>query len=158
LDQVIVRSLARGKLVYPGDPALVHAWAYLPDLARAFVAVAALTDAAPFERFTFAGHSVSGRAFLAAIERAAASLGIAPARGWRHGAMPWPLVRIAGVAVPLWRELARMSYLWRVPHVLDGGRLAARCPELRPTPLDDAMRASLAALGGAPADAQGLQP
>ena len=158
LDQVIVRSLARGKLVYPGDPALVHAWAYLPDLARTFVAVAALTDAAPFERFTFAGHSVSGHAFLAAIERAAASLGIAPARGWRHGAMPWPLVRIAGVAVPLWRELARMSYLWRVPHVLDGGRLAARCPELRPTPLDDAMRASLAALGVAPADAQALQP
>ena len=38
-DQVIVKSIAEGKLVYPGDPALVHAWAYLPDLARAFVAV-----------------------------------------------------------------------------------------------------------------------
>jgi nucleoside-diphosphate-sugar epimerase len=150
LDQVIVRSLARGKLVYPGDPTLVHAWAYLPDLARAFVAVAALTDPAPFERFTFAGHSVSGAAFLAAIERAAASLGIAPERGWRHGTMPWPLVRIAGVAVPLWRELARMSYLWSVPHALDGSRLASRCPELRSTALDDAMRASLAALGVGP--------
>jgi nucleoside-diphosphate-sugar epimerase len=159
LDQVIVRSLARGKLAYPGDPTLVHAWAYLPDLARAFVAVAALADARPFERFTFAGHSVSGHAFLAAVERAAASLGIAPARGWRHGTMPWPLVRIAGVAVPLWRELARMSYLWRVPHALDGSRLAARCPELRSTALDDAMRASLAALGFGPqaADAA-LQP
>jgi heme oxygenase len=73
--------------------------------------------------------------------------------------MPWPLVRIAGVAVPLWRELARMSYLWRVPHALDGSRLAARCPELRSTALDDAMRASLAALGFGPqaADAA-LQP
>ena len=41
-DLVVVRSIANGKLVYPGDPALVHAWAYLPDLARAFVAVAGL--------------------------------------------------------------------------------------------------------------------
>jgi hypothetical protein len=40
-----------------------------------------------------------------------------------------------------------MSYLWRVPHALDGTRLAARCPELRTTPLDEAMRASLVALG-----------
>ena len=61
--------------------------------------------------------------------------------------MPWPLLRALGVAVPLWRELVRMSYLWRVPHALDGRRLAARCPELRPTPLDDALRASLAELG-----------
>ena len=158
LDQVVVRSLARGKLVYPGDPALVHAWAYLPDLAHAFVAIAALADATPFERFAFAGHSVSGDAFLAAIERAAASLGGAPARGWRHGTRPWPLLRIAGIAVPLWRELARMSYLWRVPHALDGRRLAARCPELRPTPLDDAMRASLAALGFAATAAPALHP
>nr|HET7858216.1 NAD-dependent epimerase/dehydratase family protein [Caldimonas sp.] len=158
LDQVVVRSLARGKLVYPGDPALVHAWAYLPDLARAFVAVAALEDAAPFARFTFAGHSVSGHAFLAAIERAAAELGVAPVHGWRHGTMPWSLVRVAGVAVPLWRELARMSYLWRVPHALDGSRLAARCPELRPTPLDGAMRASLAALGFGPRAAPALHP
>jgi nucleoside-diphosphate-sugar epimerase len=146
-DQAIVRSLARGKLVYPGDRSLVHAWAYLPDLARAFVAVAELADAAPFERFAFAGHSITGHAFLAAVERAAASLGVAPVNGWRYGTMPWPLLRIAGVVVPLWRELARMSYLWRVPHALDGRRLVARCPGLRPTPLDDAMRASLAELG-----------
>ena len=41
-DAVVARSIAKGKIGYPGDPALVHAWAYLPDLARAFVAVAAL--------------------------------------------------------------------------------------------------------------------
>jgi len=146
-DQVVVRSIAKGKIVYPGDPALVHAWAYLPDLARAFVAVAALRDVAPFERFAFAGHSVTGDAFVAALERAAASLGLAPAHGWRHGAMPWPLVRIAGLVMPLWREIAKMSYLWRVPHALDGSRLRARCPALTTTPLEEALRVSLLALG-----------
>jgi nucleoside-diphosphate-sugar epimerase len=153
-DQVVVKSIAEGKIAYPGDPALFHAWAYLPDLARAFVAVAALPDLAPFERFTFAGHSVSGDEFLAAVERAAATLGLAPARGWRRGAMPWPLIRVVGIVLPLWRELARMSYLWRVPHALDGAELVARCPELAPTPLDAALRASLAALGLGPASAR----
>jgi len=151
LDQAIVKPIATGRLDYPGDPALIHAWAYLPDLARAFVATAELADLAAFERFTFAGHSVTGAVFLAAVERAAATLGLAPARPWRHGTMPWPLIRAVGLVVPLWRELAKMAYLWRVPHALDGACLAARCPELSATPLDAALAASLAALGlGAP--------
>ena len=90
---------------------------------------------------------MTGHVFLAALERAAASLGLAPSRAWRHGGMPWPLLRIVGLVVPLWRELAKMSYLWRVPHALDGRRLAARCPAWTATPLDTALRDSLIALG-----------
>jgi nucleoside-diphosphate-sugar epimerase len=146
LDQAIVKPIAKGRLDYPGDPALVHTWAYLPDLARAFVALAEAPATTPFERFTFAGHSVAGDEFLAAIERAATALGRAPAKAWRHGTMPWPIIRVGGVFVPMWRELARMSYLWRVPHALSGRRLAARCPGLEATPLDMTMRASLDAL------------
>ena len=147
LDQAIVKKIAGGTLDYPGDPALVHAWAYLPDLARAFVAVATAPAAAPFERFTFAGHSVTGEGFLTSIERAATTLGLAPARGWRHGRMPWAVICAIGLVVPMWRELARMSYLWRVPHALSGRKLAARCSALQATPLEEAMRASLVALG-----------
>ncbi len=146
-DQAIVKPIRKGRLDYPGEPTLMHAWAYVPDLARAFVGLAEAPAAAPFERFTFAGHSVTGDEFLAALERSATELGLAPARGWRHGRMPWALIRAVGVFVPLWRELARMSYLWRVPHALSGRRLATRCPELRATPIDEAMRASLVALG-----------
>jgi len=40
-----------------------------------------------------------------------------------------------------------MSYLWRVPHALDGTKLARRCPGLTPTPLATALADSLAALG-----------
>jgi nucleoside-diphosphate-sugar epimerase len=147
LDQVVVKSIGQGKLVYPGALDVTHAWAYLPDLARAFVAVASLRELGAFERFHFAGHCVSGGEFIAATECAAASLGLAPARGWRHGTMPWPAIRVLGVFVPLWRELARMSYLWRVPHALDGTRLATRCPELKATPLDAALASSLRDLG-----------
>ena len=157
-DALVVKSIAKGTIAYPGDPALLHAWAYLPDLARAFVAVASLAELAPFERFAFAGHSVTGVEFLAALERAAAPLGLTPATGWRRGGMPWPLIRVIGVVVPLWRELARMSYLWRVPHALDGTRLAARCPGLTATPLVTALADSLVGLGLAPCPAQAPAP
>ena len=145
-DQAIVKSIAGGKLVYPGPLDLVHAWAYLPDLARAFVALAGSHEM-PVERFHFAGHALNGHEFLAAVERAAESLGISPARGWRHASMPWPLIRAGGLFVPMWRELARMSYLWRVPHALDGRKLVARCPQLATTPLAEALRESMFALG-----------
>ena len=144
-DQAVVKSIAVGKLVYPGPFDLVHAWAYLPDLARAFVA-AADDDAAAFERFHFAGHAPTGREFLAATVAAAEALGLSPARGWRYGAMPWALIRAVGLVAPMPRELARMSYLWRVPHALDGRKLAARHPQLTTTPLVEALRASLQAL------------
>ena len=149
-DLAITKQLGAGKLVYPGPLDVPHAWAYLPDLARAVVAVAAQpADASPpgLRDLPFPGHTLTGAQLLAGIERAAGALGIAPRGGWRHGGMPWGVIRMVGSVYPLWRELARMAYLWRVPHALDGSALAA-VPGLAPaTPIDDALRASLHALG-----------
>ena len=147
LDQAIVKDLRSGKLVYPGPLDVPHAWAYLPDLARAFVAVAARDDAPPFQRLHFAGHTLTGHQLLAAIDTAAAELGLRPAAGFRWGAMPWGLIRTIGVVYPLWRELARMSYLWRVPHALDGAALRDAVGELPVTPVPVALREALLALG-----------
>jgi len=125
-----------------------HAWAYLPDLARAFVAVASRDGGgAAFQRLHFAGHTLTGAQLLEGLEQAAARLGLRPAGGWRHGAMPWGIVRSVGVVYPLWRELARMSYLWRVPHQLDGAALRSLVGELPSTPLPVALQATLIALG-----------
>ena len=147
LDLAVVKSLAQGKLVYPGPLDVAHAWAYLPDLARAFVAVAAKDDLPAFTRLHFAGHTLSGAMLLAAVESAAAASGLAPARGWRHGTMPWALMRAGSLFVPMWREVVEMAYLWRVPHALDGAALAAAVGPLAATPLDVAMRAALRDLG-----------
>ena len=146
-DLVIVKSIARGKLVYPGPLDVPHAWAYLPDLAQAFAAVAARPPALAFDTLHFAGHTLTGQQFLAAVQAAADALGLRPARGWRTGGMPWGLMRAAGLVHPLWRELARMSYLWRVPHALSGEALQQATGPLRGTPVQQALRASLLELG-----------
>ena len=50
---------------------------------------------------------------------------------------------VLGWAVPMWRELAKMSYLWRVPHALDGGSLSRAVGSVPATPLAVAAKATL---------------
>ncbi len=144
-DLVIARSVARGKLAYPGPLDVPHAWAYLPDLARAFVTAAQAHGLPAFANLHFAGHTLSGAQLLAGIEHAAAGLGLAPTGAFRHGGMPWGVIRLGGLVVPMWRELAEMAYLWTVPHALAGST-----PEIlalpAATPIDLALRAALVAL------------
>lgn len=148
-DMVIVKSLAKGKLVYPGPLDVPHAWAFLPDLARCFVALASTEGLAPTTRFHFPGHTLTGRQLLDAIEIAAIELGLTPKRGLRRSSMPWGLIRALAWAVPMWRELVKMSYLWRVPHALDGKLLTQTIGPLPATSLAHALRrALLAAPGG----------
>jgi nucleoside-diphosphate-sugar epimerase len=146
LDLVVTKSFAKGKLVYPGELDVAHAWAYLPDFARAFVAVAQ-GEMRGFERFHFAGHTLTGAQLLEAIDAAAQALGARPAAGFKIGTMPWGLLRLGSAFVPMWKEIAEMSYLWHVPHALDGSRLTRRIGEFQPTPLHVAMRQTLIDLG-----------
>ena len=147
LDLAIVKSLAKGKLVYPGPLDRVHAWAYLPDLVQAFVAAAGRSDLPAFTRLHFPGHAATGAEFLAAVERAARALGVAPERAFRRGSMPWGVIRAGGLLVPIWREIAEMAYLWDVPHALDGSAMRRLLGPLPATDLDTAMPAALRSLG-----------
>jgi nucleoside-diphosphate-sugar epimerase len=155
-DQAIAKDIGSGQLVYPGPLDRPHAWAYLPDLARAFVAVAARArwgEAPAFEALHFAGHNFTGAELLGAIEAAAEAQGLRPARGWRHRGMPWGLIRAVGLVYPLWRELARMRYLWQVPHSLDGSALERAVGALPQTPAAQALRHALGELPGLSAPA-----
>ncbi len=146
-DRVVVKSLLQHKLVYPGPLDVPHAWAYVPDLARAFVAVAAHEGSGGFINLHFAGHTLTGAQLLAAVQRAAASIGLKPASGWRTGRVPWALLRAGAPLVPMWRELVETAYLWRVPHALDGRLLHAAVGALPGTAIDAALRAALVDLG-----------
>ena len=149
LDLVILKSIRSGKLVYPGPKDVPHAWAYLPDLARAFVDLANRpeSEAPDFERLHFPGHTLTGSELLEGLEQAAGALGLHPGGGWRRGGVPWGLLRLGGLFVPMLREISEMSYLWRVPHALDGHALEQAIGPATVTPLQDALRQSLVDLG-----------
>jgi nucleoside-diphosphate-sugar epimerase len=155
LDLVIAKSVARGKLVYPGPLDVPHAWAYLPDLARAFVAAASQTGLPQYTRLHFEGHTLTGHDLLDAVERNARALGIGPKGRWQRSGMPWPLIRAGGLFVPMWREVAEMAYLWRVPHRLDGSAMQRTLGRLPATDIDTALARSLQSLGTVAASAPG---
>jgi nucleoside-diphosphate-sugar epimerase len=142
-------------VIYPGRTDVVHAWAYLPDLGRAFVQVAEQrARLAPLEVLHFPGHALSGAELVRCIGASAGRLGlVASATQLRCGVMPWPLIRLGGVVVPMWRELAELRYLWDVPHRLSGERLAKLIGTVPHTPLESALDEALRQLfnsAGAP--------
>ena len=147
-DLVIAKSMQQGKVVYPGRTDVVHAWAYLPDLARTFALVAAQRAMLPpYEVLHFPGHAVDGESFLRSIERAARRAGVlGEGVPLKRAHLPWGLLRMGGLVVPMWRELAEMRYLWDVPHRLCGERLSALIGAVPSTPLEQALQEALVGL------------
>ena len=154
-DLVMLKPLRSGRVIYPGRTDVVHAWAYLPDLGRAFVQVAEQrARLAPLEVLHFPGHALSGAELVRCIDTSARRLALlASATQLRCGAMPWPLIRLGGLVVPMWRELAELRYLWDVPHRLSGERLAKLIGTVPHTPIESALDEALMQLfnsAGAP--------
>jgi hypothetical protein len=93
---------------------------------------------------------------LVEIEAAASGMGLQPAGGWRVAGLPWGLIRMIGLVRPVMRELARMSYLWRVPHAIDGSSLERAVGALPTTPPARAMRLALIELQVGAASSRGV--
>lgn len=111
-DLVIAKDLSRGKIGIPGSPEVPRAWAYVPDLANTFVNIATQRDTlARFEQVHFAGHTVSLQDVINAVSTITQ-------RNYKQSKLPWPLIRTLSFAVPMWREIAELAYLWERPHQL----------------------------------------
>ena len=133
----VVSRIDAGRVTYPGPLDRAHSWAWLPDLGRAFEALAARRDALePFHAVGFPGWALTGRELVDALETAAG-------RSLRVGRMPWPLLRLAAPFVPDMRGVLAMRYLWQVPHRIDGAELARLLPDFSATPAEVALREAL---------------
>ncbi|MEJ5999194.1 NAD-dependent epimerase/dehydratase family protein [Paucibacter soli] len=140
-DLAIASRLRRGKLIYPGPLDVQHAWAYLPDLARCFVRLAAQREQfRGHRRLHFAGHAIEGQVLLEAMQSICA-------RPIKAGSLPWGLIRLAAPLLPSWRALLEMRYLWQRPHALDDGELRRLIGTPPRTELALALRQSLRELG-----------
>jgi nucleoside-diphosphate-sugar epimerase len=142
-DRVLLAKLPKGRLDYPGDPDVPHAWAWLPDLGRAAVALAERRAAlGRVEEVLFPGYALTGRDLTRLVGAAAGR----PLRLARFAY--WPL-QLARPFWPLAGGLLEMRYLWTMPHRLDGTRFARQVPGFRETPVEDAIAAALAGLAAA---------
>lgn len=140
LDLIILKGLKKNVFTWPGPSNLPHAFAYLPDFARAFVAVAETrARLQPFERFHFAGHTLTGEQMYQAAEQATG-------RKLRFKTMGWTMPKLLGLVMPIMREVTTMSYLWRTPHSLDGTKLERFCGPLDSTLPAEAIGAAISDL------------
>jgi nucleoside-diphosphate-sugar epimerase len=140
-DLVIAKEIERSRLTYPGPLDVEHAWAYLPDFAATLVRLAEQRESfGPCEIFGFPGDAVTGREFIATIERVTGSK-------FTLRPMSWWFLKTIGQLMALGRELSELEYLWRVPHRISGDKLKAAIGEVPHTPLPEAIAASLRAVG-----------
>jgi nucleoside-diphosphate-sugar epimerase len=140
-DLVIVKEITRGRLVYPGPPDVMHAWAYLPDFTAALVRLAEQRERfRRIETFGFPGHAITGRELVAAIEAATGAT-------FNVRTMSWWMIKTLGQMLAIGRELSELEYLWRVPHRIDGEKLKSAIGEIPHTPLIEATADSLRTLG-----------
>jgi len=136
-EAAMLMHAAKGRLYHLGALGQRHSWAYLPDLGRAFVALAEHRQTlAPFENSHFAGHFVSHRQLMAAIRQAAGRpLQVAP--------LPWWMLRAAGLVNPVMRDIYRMRYLWQNEMELVDPRLDALLGPAFTTPFEAAVAATV---------------
>ncbi|HEX8478278.1 MAG TPA: NAD(P)H-binding protein [Telluria sp.] len=135
-----------GSVWYPGRTRVGHAWAYLPDLADTMVRlVEQESQLAAFECVHFRGHwDADGTQMVKAI-RATAGGPVAVR------ALPWWVIKLVSPLVPLFREMAEMRYLWRIPFALDNAKLLRLLGSETHTPWEKAVAGALAGMGCIPA-------
>lgn len=133
LDRVMLKP---GKDVfdYPGRPDIPHAWAFLPDMARAAGALAERRAELPrFAEVLFPGFTLTGMELAAGL---AAALG----HPLRLRRMSWLPLHLARPFWPMARGLLEMRYLWDMPHRIDGAGFANLLPGFASTPLPEALK------------------
>jgi nucleoside-diphosphate-sugar epimerase len=133
-------ALRRGRRAWViGDPDVLHSWTYVPDVAATLATLG--TDPRAEGRAWHVPTSAprTQRQALADLARA---MGVDPVP---VSGIPWPVLRAAGVAIPLFRELVAVRHQWDGPFVMDGSETTATFG-LEPTRWEDALRATAGAV------------
>ncbi len=136
-DGQITNKVDKGVITYPGPTDQIHAWAYLPDMARAAVELCKIRETLPrFADIPFAGFAITGDELITAVEDATD-------KTLKVKTVPWSIMSAIGLFSPLIREVVAMRYLWNRPHRLDGSSLNSLLPDFKPTPLKTALQQAL---------------
>jgi nucleoside-diphosphate-sugar epimerase len=130
----LTSKLGKGQFIYPGQASIPHAWAFLPDMARAAVSLAEMRrQLGPFEDVPFAGLTARGEELRAALaKQTGRKVALKP--------FPWLFMKLASPFWLLAREMQEMRYLWDLPHSLSSARLHTLLPGFKASNLEDILR------------------
>lgn len=132
-DLAMMARLKSKILQYPGKLEIGHSWAYLPDLGRVYVKVAEARAGLPrFENFQFRGHYATGHEMIAAIQAVLSE-------PFKVKQVPWWLLRVLGVFMPIIRAVVEMKYLWDGPLRLQDEKLEVLLGPDFETPFEEAV-------------------
>lgn len=126
----------------PGPSNQFHSWAYLPDVAEvAMRLLAKESSLARFDTFHMKGYYLCNDDMMRSICR------VAGIGAQRILPFPWRAVRMTAPVIEASREMLEMRYLWDEALELDNTKLRNFIGEEPQTPLDDALRTTLAGIG-----------
>lgn len=136
-DKIMLPTVPKGTLTYPGRVDAVHTWAFLPDLARAVVQLAKIRDELPdFSDIAFPGYAITGT-------QMAREIGDVLDMPMGVKTMAWWPMHFARPFMPVIKHLFEMRYLWDVAHTLDGGEFSRILPDFAITPIHVALPQAL---------------
>lgn len=135
---VLPRVAAGKRALVPADLDAPHSWTYVGDVARTLVAVAG------DERGWGRPWHVPSPPAVSIRELAARAAALAGAPAPRLARMPGPVFRLGGLFDPTAKEMREMAYQFDRPFLLDATATTATFG-IDPTPLDDALAATLPA-------------
>ena len=134
--RMIPRVLAGKTVRVIGSPDTPHSWTYVPDVARTLVTLAG------DERAWGRPWHVPTNPPLSQREAAAALADLADVPAPQVRGIPGWVIRAAGVASPLLRELREVAYQFERPFVLASSAITQTFG-LEPTPMREALRKTL---------------
>ena len=140
-SQIVPAGKRPTAITYPGRRGVGHQWAYLPDVAETMVRLIEADGLDAFARFHMEGvWDADGTRMVDALCRVLGD----PAVPIRQ--TPWWMMRLASPFVPTLHEVMEMKYLWDQPVRLLNDRLEAALGAEPNTPLEVAVRETLAAM------------
>lgn len=136
-DMIMTKKISKGVFTVPGPLDCPRAYTFLPDVAQTMVALANKRDQlSQFEDVNAPSYTLNGVEFAQAVETVVGQTVKAKSMGWLpiHLLQPvWPMAR----------GIVEMKYIWSMPHNLSTDRQRAICPEVKRTPLHDALLRAL---------------
>jgi len=139
---IFVAALKGGRADVIGPIDRPHEFIFVPDVARALLALAEKPEAYG-QAWNVAGPGPITTRRFAELAFAAAGQPV------KLRAANKTMLRLAGLFNPFLREVVEMHYLWTTPVLLDDGRLRGLLPGLTKTSYEDGIRATVEAMRSA---------